>query len=114
MVEKKIDPFAGKGQSLSSDVQSLGLDINKNFEFYVDQNSPMTKINIRLNNGEIINQEFNLTNTVADIFTFVMGVAPVDGSFQLVEGFPPKPLEEVNKTIGELKLQGTTLIQRLS
>lgn len=74
----------------------------------------MTTINIRLYTGETITQNFNLTHSVGDIFSFVTSVAPVNGSFQLIEGFPPKPLTDFDKTIEQLKLQGTTLTQRLA
>lgn len=94
-------------------IQSQGLEINKDVEFYVDNSAPSTKINIRLHTGETITQTFNLSQTVDDIFVFVSQVAPVSGSFQLVEGFPPKPISDFSKTIEQLKLQGTTLIQRL-
>lgn len=80
----------------------------------MDENQPLTKINIRLHNGEMITQEFNLYHSVGDIFQFVDSVAPVQGSFQLVEGFPPKPLTEFDKTIEELKLQGSVVTQRLT
>lgn len=93
---------------------SQGLEINKNVEFYIDKAAPTTRINIRLHNGETITQEFNLSHTVDDIFGFVTQTAPVDGSFQLIEGFPPKPLTDFDKSIEQLKLQGTTLTQRLS
>ena len=95
-------------------VVSSTLNINKNVNFEVNTQAPSTKINIRLHNGESIVQEFNLTNTVNDIITFVKKVAPVSGSFQLIEGFPPKPLTDMNKSIDELKLSGTTLTQRLT
>jgi len=39
--------------------------------------------------------------------------APVKGSFKLVDGFPPKPLVDKEKTIKELKLAGCCLTQRL-
>ena len=95
-------------------VNSSTLDINKNVNFEVNSQAPSTKINIRLHNGDSIVQEFNLTNTLNDIFTFVKRVAPVSGSFQLIEGFPPKPLTDMNKTIDELKISGSTLTQRLT
>ena len=53
-------------------------EINKNVEFHVldilkqvDKSAEVTKINIRLHNGEIVSQEFNITNTVNDIYIFV-------------------------------------------
>jgi hypothetical protein len=62
----------------------------------------------------VINQEFNLVHTLGDIRNYVNMVAPVDGDFQLIEGFPPRPATQMDKTIAELKFQGTTLIQRLT
>lgn len=79
----------------------------------VDNSKPKTKINIRLYTGEVITQEFNLSNRVNDIRAYVNTVAPVSGSFDLVEGFPPKPLQG-NGTIEELKIQGSTIMQRLN
>jgi hypothetical protein len=93
---------------------SVGLSVNKEVKNTINNNLPTTKINIRLHNGEMITEEFNTSSTVNDIIAFVKKVAPVTGSFQLVEGFPPKPLTDLNKSIDELKLQGTTLIQRLN
>ena len=53
-------------------------EINKNVEFHVldilkqvDKSAEVTKINIRLHNGEIVSQEFNITHTVNDIYLFV-------------------------------------------
>ena len=113
--EKKFQAFVGGGTSMGgSVVTSEGLGINKDVQFHIDPNSPTTKINIRLHTGDSITQEFNLYHSVGDIFAFVTSVAPVIGSFQLFEGFPPKPLTNMDKTIEELRLQGTTLIQRLS
>jgi hypothetical protein len=48
-----------------------------------------------------------------EIYTYVSQIAPVEGSFELVEGFPPKPLSDFDKTVDQLKLQGSSLIQRL-
>lgn len=110
--EKKFQAFVGGGHSMGGS-SSEGLEINKDVQFHVDENAPSTKINIRLHNGETVTQQFNLYHSVGDIFSYVSNVAPVNGSFQLVEGFPPKPLTDMEKTIEELRLQGTTLIQRL-
>jgi UBX domain-containing protein 1 len=41
----------------------------------------------------------NLTHTVADIHSYIMCAAPVDGEYQLITGFPPKPLEDPSKTV---------------
>jgi UBX domain-containing protein 1 len=111
--EKKFQAFVGGGTSMGG-VRSEGLGINKDVEFFVDKNQPIAKINIRLHTGDTVTQEFNLYHSVGDIFHYVSSVAPVSGSFTLVEGFPPKPLADMDKTIEQLRLNGSTLIQRLS
>lgn len=116
MVEKKFESFSGKGTSLGGNniSNSVGLEINKNAKFEVDDSKPKTRINIRLHNGDSITQEFNLTHTLMDVRTFVDRAAPVNGTFDLIEGFPPKPITGDNKTIEELRIQNSTLTQRLS
>lgn len=116
VIEKKFQSFSGKGTSLGNNniSNSIGLEINKEAKFEVDSSKPTTRINIRLHNGDSITQEFNLTHTLMDIRVFVDRAAPVNGTYDLIEGFPPKPLSEDNKTIEELKIQNSTLTQRLS
>jgi hypothetical protein len=68
--EKKFEAFLGAGVSLGN-VSSKAGEINKNVNFKVDKNADLTKINIRLHNGDCHSQEFNLTHTVNDIYNFV-------------------------------------------
>lgn len=90
------------------------MEVNKDLKFDVDYNQPTTKINIRLHNGESITPVFNLTHTLRDIRIYVGNVAPVNGTYDLIEGFPPKPLSDDSKTIKELRIEGSTLTQRLT
>ena len=48
-------------------------------------------------------------HTVADIHMYVMQAAPVDGSYDLISGFPPKPLENPDLTIEEAELCGGSI-----
>ena len=90
------------------------MEINKDAKFEVDKSKPTTRINIRLHTGDAIAQEFNLTHTLMDVRQFVSRAAPVNGTYDLVEGFPPKPLIDDSKTIEQLKLQNSTLTQKLT
>jgi len=40
-------------------------------------------------------------------------LAPVDGEFQLIAGFPPKPLTDVNQTVEEAGLEDSKITQKL-
>lgn len=93
---------------------SVGLDINKEAKIKTDYNKPTAKVNIRLHTGEVISQTFNTTNTLRDIRIFVGDYAPVNGTYDLVEGFPPKPLIDDDKTIEQLKIQGSVITQKLT
>jgi hypothetical protein len=42
-----------------------------------------------------------------------MMAAPVDGEYQLVHGFPPKPLNDPSKTIEEAGLKGASITQKI-
>lgn len=65
----------------------------------MDESAPKTNIQIRFHNGERASVTLNLTHTVADIHAYVACAAPVDGEYQLITGFPPKPLSDPSKTI---------------
>ena len=110
--EKKFEAFSGKGQSLGS-INTQGLKVDKNAVFKVDKSKPTCKVNIRLFNGETVCEEFNLSNTVRDIMRFVEN-ASGSHNFSLLDGFPPRPIVQVDKTIEELKLQGSMLTQRIN
>ena len=50
-----------------------------------------------------------MTHTVADIHEYIKVAAPVDGEYQLVSGFPPKPLTDSTKTIQEAGLKNAAI-----
>lgn len=109
--EKKFEAFTGTGKSLGN-VDTTGLKVNKNVSSNVDKSKPTCRVNIRLFNGETVNEEFNLCQPFSDVVKFVEK-ASNSKKFQLLDGFPPKPITQMNKTIEELKLQGSTLTQRV-
>ena len=109
--EKKFIAFTGEGK-LIGNVNTEGLQVNKNVKNVVDRYSPVCTINIRLFNGEVVKSEFNYTQTLRDIYYYVSNVSG-SKNFHLLEGFPPKALREYKKTIQELHLENTTLTQKL-
>ena len=54
-----------------------------------------------------------MTHTVADIHAYVMCAAPVDGEYQLITGFPPKPLENPNLTVQQAGLKNAAITQKI-
>ena len=109
--EKKFIPFGGVG-FLIDNVNIEGLHVNKDLKKSINTQFPICHFNIRLFNGEIITCEFNYTHTLRDIYIYVKKISG-SNNFILLEGFPPKPLNQLNKTIQELKLDNTTLTQKI-
>ena len=110
--EKKFQAFTGLGKSISS-VNTQGLHIDKNASSNVDKTKPTCKVNIRLFNGEVVNEDFNLNQTLQDVINFVKKKSG-SNNFALLDGFPPRPLTAYNKTVQELHLEGSLLTQRIN
>ena len=109
--ETKFHAFRGKGRAVSH-VNTNGLKVNKFVVNKPDKNKPTCKIDIRLFNGVVITANFNLNQTVKDIKNFVERKSG-SHNFSLLEGFPPKALTDLKKTIEELNLKGCMLTQKV-
>lgn len=74
----------------------------------VDTSSPTTSIQVRLPNGQRKVLKINLTMTVLQLATMIKPLVLSAGgsSFQMVSGFPPKPLEDFDATVESAGLKG--------
>ena len=79
----------------------------------VDESKPKTSIQFRFHNGQRAAIDVNLTHTVADLHTYICFAAPVDGSYALLSGFPPRPLTDPSKTIEAAGLTKASITQKL-
>jgi len=79
----------------------------------VDKSKPITRIQVRLHNGKVQEIEVNMDTKVSAIFDYVWCLAPVNGEFQLIAGFPPKPLLDVSQTVEEAGLDDSKVTQKL-
>ena len=104
--------FSGCGK-LIGNINTEGLNVNKEIKSNVDRLQPVCSISIRLFNGEIIKAEFNYSQTLKDIYLYVRNISG-SNNFVLLDGFPPKPLNKYGKSIGELGLQNTMLTQKIN
>ena len=109
--EKKFVAFSGQGK-LIGNVNISGLHINKSLRNMIDIFQPVCTLSIRLFNGEVVKAQFNYSQTLRDIYLYVRRIS---GSFKfhLLDGFPPKPLRDYDRTIYELKLQNSLLTQKI-
>ncbi len=98
----KYISFSGQGTSMGAAAASTGgaVDLNATGgKPQVDEGKPKTQIQFRFHNGQRAAIEVNHDHKVADLHTYICFVAPVEGSYSLVAGFPPKPLNDPNATI---------------
>jgi len=90
-------------------------DYSKENFFYLDPNFETTEIIIKLINGKNIKKIFNPFHTINDIKNLIENETLFSSKdFTLIFGFPPKEIskEDYNKTIIELGLINSTLIQK--
>ena len=91
--------------------------INKKTEEFdeniVDLNKPSCYISIRLFNGDVVKKKFNCDKKLRDIYSFVKKIKNnkiID--FILLDGFPPKPLLDFDKSIKDLGIENSMLVQK--
>ena len=91
--------------------------VNKKVEQFdenvVDLNKPHCFISVRMYNGTVIRTEFNSDKKLRDVYSFVKKMEKnniID--FILLDGFPPKPITEFDKTIKELGIENSMLTQK--
>ena len=110
-INSNFKAFKGRGKAVSM-VKTEGLKINKFVQNKTNKNKEIIKINIRLFNGNVIAANFNSDQTVRDIKTFVEKKTECH-NFSLVEGFPPKVLNNLTATIAQLNLKNSLITQKL-
>lgn len=111
--------FTGEGQSLgTSSTTATGGVITPSTTTNeqpppLDESSPKTMIQVRLLNGKRLRITINKSSTIATLVQHVnvSGDAGTD-PYVLSAGFPPKILDDLNRTIEECGLAGSQVIQK--
>ena len=109
--DKKFKAFSGQGKIIGN-VNTFGLHVDKNLKNNIDIFQPICNLSIRLFNGEVIKAQFNYSQTLRDIYLYVRRISGCI-KFHLLDGFPPKPLRDYDKTLYELGIQNSLLTQKI-
>lgn len=104
--------FAGEGMTLGGAGKTAALDKDAATST-VDQSKPVTKLQVRFHDGTRKAAEFNEDATVQQVHAFV--AAAVGGaSFQILGGFPPKPLMDMGATLKDAGLLNAAVTVKLT
>ena len=110
----KYVAFGGEGQSLNSSSSVAGAPVNTQADGPAyDPSQPTASVQIRFHTGQRKTVTVNLSTRVVALYEYVMVAAPVNGSFELIAGFPPRALENPQLSIEEAGLAGAAVTQRL-
>lgn len=76
----------------------------------VDESKPVTSIQIRLPDGTRLVGRFNVDAKVSKVHAFVAAQRPsLPAGFRMLESFPPRPIENYDKSVEEAGLVNASL-----
>jgi UBX domain-containing protein 1 len=116
---KRAAPFQGERRTLGttpSDTTSVGAASSTTTAtktITVDDSLPATSLQIRFADGSRLVARFNTSHTIGDVRTFIDSTRPEASEYTLQAGFPPKALDDMNKTIEEAGVANSVIIQKV-
>ncbi|KAG8227241.1 hypothetical protein J437_LFUL003972 [Ladona fulva] len=128
-VPQKFKAFSGKGQLLGSSVPTVIGSTKPQTEsdrianeaaateaVKVNNDEPVTSVQVRLADGTVLQGRFNHSHTVDDIHRYITVARPQYQitPFMLLSAFPRKELTDGSKTLEEAGILNSSLLQRLT
>ena len=108
------EKFTGSGQTLGgSAAPAVAEDAPLPEAPVVDASKPVAKFRLRLATGKALAVELNQDHTVGHLRAFVAAQGAGDAPYDLLAGFPPKPLTDAAQTVGAAGLAGGAVSQKL-
>jgi hypothetical protein len=110
----KFNFATSQGQSLSSSSSSSSSSLFSTAQankIEPSADEPMTNLQIVLHDKKKIKETVPLSTTIHQLYEHIMHLSGISG-FELLAGFPPKPLTNPHATIKEAGLLNATVTQR--
>ena len=108
------EKFTGTGQALGGATPTPAVEDAPLPEApVVDSSKPVAKFRLRLASGKALAVELNQEHTVGHLRAFVAAQGAGDKPYDLLAGFPPKPLLDPAQTVGAAGLGGGSVSQKL-
>lgn len=116
--DQRTPSFHGEGQSLGSTSTApeggiIDPATAASMESAVDESNPTTVIQVRLLNGKRLKVKINVSASIMQLVHHIQASGDAgEESYVLSAGFPPKILDDLNKSIEESGLKGSQIIQK--
>ena len=108
------EKFVGEGQALGgSSAPTVAEDAPLPDAPVVDASKPIAKFRLRLASGKALAVELNEEHTVGHLRAFIGAQGAGGAPYDLLAGFPPKPLLDAAQTVGAAGLGGGAVSQKL-
>ncbi len=107
------EKFVGAGQALGGSAAPAVADSPLPEAPVVDSSKPVAKFRLRLASGKALAVELNEEHTVGHLRAFIGAQGAGDAPYDLLAGFPPKPLTDAAQTVGAAGLAGGAVSQKL-
>lgn len=111
--EEPFKAFSTAGHSMGSSAISSTFSNASPCAIIVDPSEPTTSIRVTAHDRSRHTVVIQLSNTVFELYQHVMTISNHPGPFDLLSGFPPKPLSDPSATIAEAGLKGATVTQKV-
>jgi len=122
--KQKTAAFSGAGYTLGSTASTTDMNVaassltiddqvkSEAANVTVDESKPKTVVQIRLQNGKKLRQEFNQSHTVGDLRGYVLTASPSLQNFILMTTFPNRELKDESQTLVQAKLLNACVVQK--
>lgn len=104
--------FAGSGQALGG-ASAPAVDAPLPEAPVVDMGKPRARFRLRLASGKALAVELNAEHTVGHLRAYVAAQGAGDEPYDLLAGFPPRPLVDADQSIADAGLAGGAVSQKL-
>jgi len=112
----KYNAFGGSGHSLGSTASSSTAappPAKASSSFTLDPNAPTISIQVRFHDGTKSTAKVNTTHTIMDLRAWIESNKATPSAYDLLTGFPAKPITNNTQTVQEAGLAGAVVQQKL-
>lgn len=113
----KVVAFSGSGHTLgstssSSSTSSAPAVPAAKTPFHFDPDQPSITVQVRFADGTRGTAKLNTTHKIIDLRSWIESTKPTTSPYDLLAGFPPKPLTNLEQTVQEAGLSGAAVTQK--